>query len=230
MQLHFVLVHPSVPENVGFAARALKTMGFHSLRIVGAALQDQKGARKTGYQSHDILDQVEVFDSLKAARADIDLTIGTTAKTRIKRYDYHHPKEVKRLIQEKGDALTSVALVFGSEENGLSNQDLEFCDLISTIPLKISYPSLNLAQSVLLYAYELSGFARPEKKEEPQTSERLQKELKDKAEEILHWLEVDQTPIRYQRFMDRLMMAGKTDAELLLLLGKYLGQKNEKNS
>ena len=225
MQIHYILVNPAVPENVGFAARALKTMGFNSLRLVGSDLHNQQGARNTGYQSHDILDQVAIFEDLPAALKDVDLTIGTTAKSRIKRYDYHHPKELKKIIGEKEDTIGSIALVFGSEENGLSNRDLESCDLLSTIPLKTSYPSLNLAHSVLLYAYELSGYAQPAEKEESTTSERLQKELKNKAAEILHWLEVDQNPIRYQRMMDRLMQAGKTDTELLLLLGKYFDRK-----
>lgn len=222
MQIHFILVNPAVPENVGFAARALKTMGFQSLRLVGSALQNEKGARNTGYQSHDILDQVEMFADLTSAVEDVDLTIGTTAKSRIKRYDNHHPKDLKAIIKEKGDALGSVALVFGSEENGLSNQELECCDLLSSIPMQTVYPSLNLAQSVLLYAYELSAYAQPAPKEEPPPSERLQKELKNKAAEILQWLEVDQKPIRYQRMMDRLMQAGKKDMELMLLLAKFL--------
>ncbi|MGI9541610.1 MAG: tRNA/rRNA methyltransferase [Cyclobacteriaceae bacterium] len=229
MQIHFILVNPAVPENVGFAARALKTMGFHSLRLVGSDLHNQQGARNTSYQSHDILDQVEVFEDLPAALKDADLTIGTTAKSRVKRYDYLHPKDLERIIEEKEDAIGSIALVFGSEENGLSNQELEQCDLLSTIPMQTSYPSLNLAQSVLLYAYELSGYSQPAVKEATQTSERLQKELKTKGQEILSWLEVDKHPIRYQRMLDRLMQVGKGDAELLLLLGKYLEQRKSKD-
>lgn len=225
MQIHFILVNPAVPENIGFAARALKTMGFQSMRLVGLDLHNRKGARNTGYQSHDILDQVELFKSLEEAVKDVDLVIGTTAKTRIKRYDYYHPKDLAKLIAEKEDAVGSIALVFGSEENGLSNLELEQCDLLTTIPMQTTYPSLNLAQSVLLYTYELSRFAQPAVKEEPQTSERLQKELKDKAEEILHWIGADQRPIRHQRMMDRLMHVNKRDTELLLMLARYLEQK-----
>lgn len=156
MQVHFVLVHPARGENVGFAARALKTLGFNSLRIVGNSLQDSTPARKTGYGAHDILDSVRNFTNLNQALFDVDLSIGTTSKGRVKRYDYHTPKQIGALCGRKQKILATTGLVFGSEENGLSTDDLDRCDLVSTIPLSTSYPSLNLAQSVLIYAWELS--------------------------------------------------------------------------
>ena len=101
MICHFILLNPARGENVGFAARAIKTMGFSSLRIVGEPLQDTSVARKTGYGAHDVLDETTNFQSLPEALRDLDLCIGTTSKVRIKRYDYHTPSQISALLNNK---------------------------------------------------------------------------------------------------------------------------------
>lgn len=159
MLVHFILVNPARGENVGFTARALKTMGFNSLRIVGEPLQNTKAARKTGYGAHDILDSALNYTSLDQALSDIDLSIATTSKVRIKRYDCHAPHQIGEILHSKIDIMEQIGLVFGSEENGLSTTELDQCDLISTIPLTNGYPSLNLAQSALIYAWVLRNLA-----------------------------------------------------------------------
>ena len=120
---------------MGFAARAIKTMGLGSMRIVGLPLHDSVEARKTGYQSHDVLNNVLVYKELSEALADMDLAIGTTSKSRIKRYDGHTPSAIAEILRGKREMLNNVALVFGSEENGLTTRELDRCDLISTIPM-----------------------------------------------------------------------------------------------
>lgn len=204
---------------MGFAARALRTMGFDSLRIVGAPLQDSEAARKTGYGAHDLLDDVVNYTTLQSAVADIDLTIGTTAKERIKRYDNHAPRDIAVLLQTKHRILNHVGVVFGSEENGLSTEQLDVCDLVSTIPMAVSYPSLNLAQSVLIYAWEL---AKQDKitlgsPANPELQGLVKKELK----ELLNQLGFGDKPIMQQRILDRVMQLGSDDTELLMaVLGK----------
>ena len=152
----FILVRPAVPENVGAAARALKTMGFDQLRIVGSNVHREKNAHILAHASTDILDNVREFSDLESALADIDFCIGTSAKNRHdKRYTFL-PAQLRAVIVEKGASVNRVAIVFGCEESGLSNSELALCDALTTIPLATTYPSLNLSQAVMLYAYELS--------------------------------------------------------------------------
>ena len=189
-------------------------MGFSSLRLVGEAIQNSVAARKTGYGSHDVLDQAVVYKDLTSALRGIDLSIGTTSKSRIKRYDSHTPSQLVDILNTKRDAVQHVGFVFGSEENGLSTNQLDQCDLISTIPLATHYPSLNLAQSVLIYCWELS------KSENLITSEPgniiLQNLVKAQANDFLNTLKFDEKPILKQRLLDRMMLLGADDMELLL--------------
>ena len=214
MSYHFILVNPARGENVGFAARALKTLGFNSLRIVGDKLQDSVSARKTGYGAHDILDRVTNFSSLEQALSDMDLVIGTTSRQRIKRYDLHLPSQINKILIDKKGIVQHVGFVFGSEENGLSTEELDLCDQLSTIPLAASYPSLNLAQSVLIYAWELRR-VKPTADTEVSNS-RLQALLKKEIEELLIQLEIDGKPLLARRIMDRVLMLNSSDSELLM--------------
>ena len=157
MQIHFILVRPAVPENVGAAARALKTMGFAHLRIVGSDAHRDKPARILAHASNDVLAAAQTFDDLPAALADIDFSIGTSAKSRHERRYQLAPAELRAAIAAKAGLLGRVAIVFGCEESGLSNAELALCDALSSIPLATDYPSLNLAQAVMLYAYELAA-------------------------------------------------------------------------
>ena len=156
-ELCFVLVRPAVPENIGAAARALKTMGFTQLRIVGSDAHLDKRARILAHASGDVLDQVQAFPDLASALADVDFRIGTSAKKRHGvRYNLT-PRQVRETLVAKGETIQRAALVFGCEESGLSNEELALCDTLTSIPLATDYPSLNLAQAVMLYAYELAA-------------------------------------------------------------------------
>lgn len=156
-EIYFVLVRPAVPENVGAAARAIKTMGFAHLRIVASDAHREKPARILAHASNDILENAQTFPDLEAALADIDFSIGTSAKARHERRYQLSPAQVCAAIENKSAILSRVAIVFGCEESGLSNTELALCDALSSIPLATGYPSLNLSQAVMLYAYELAN-------------------------------------------------------------------------
>ncbi len=155
MQLTFVLIEPQVPENIGAAVRALNTMGFSELRIVNSDRHLDDKARWVAHGSWSLLDSICCFDDPASALADCDLVVGTTAKSRGDYRDLHAPEAVRTLIENKD--CERVALLFGREDRGLSNEELAYCDLLSTIPLANPYPSLNLGQAVMLYAYSLSS-------------------------------------------------------------------------
>ena len=159
MQLAFVLVEPKVPENVGAAARALCTMGFGELWLVNSDLHTRPEAHWLAHGSDHILDNARIFPDLASVRNSVDLLMATSAKPRHNRQDWHPPGQLRSVLADKGEAVATAALVFGREDRGLANDELALCDLLTGIPMKVSYPSLNLAQSVMLYAWELSGLS-----------------------------------------------------------------------
>ncbi|MEH6823881.1 MAG: tRNA/rRNA methyltransferase [Motiliproteus sp.] len=156
MKLIFVLFEPQLPENVGAAARALNTMGFDQLRVVNSQAHLQPAAGWVAHGSEGVLGEVEHFDDLSAALADCDLVVGTTAKHRAGYRDIYAPEQLRQMLQQKAANLSRVAILFGREDRGLSNQELEQCQLLSAIPLANPYPSLNLGQAVMLFAYALT--------------------------------------------------------------------------
>lgn len=161
MEICFVLVRPAVPENVGAAARALKTMGFARLRIVGSDAHRQRKAYILAHGAGDVLDGIQDYPDLAAALADVDFSVATSAKHRHDRRYNLSPAELRAALAVKGGSVGRVAVVFGCEESGLSNAELVLCDALTSIPLATSYPSLNLGQAVMLYAYELAALPPP---------------------------------------------------------------------
>ena len=160
MHIVFILVEPKRGENVGAAARAMTTMGFSELRLVGTALQDTPSARALAHGASDLLDRAQSYDSLAAATADIDFVVGSSAKRRHQRRYHHTPPELRELLGEKQGTVARAAIVFGREDHGLSNLEIRLCDAITQVPMAAPYPSLNLGQAVMLYSYSLADLAR----------------------------------------------------------------------
>lgn len=157
IQFAFVLVEPGEDGNIGAAARALNTMGFDDLRLVRPKADRLSGlARAFAHGSEHLLEKAPVHNQLEEALADIDLACATTARHRIEKHHYVSARELPKNLQQKGDRLQKVAIVFGSERSGLSNQDVALCDVLTTIPQANLQPSLNLAQAVTIYSYILA--------------------------------------------------------------------------
>lgn len=165
MHLSVVLVSPARPENVGAAARAMKTMGFRDLRIVDSEAHLQEGARRVAHGSVEILDNAKTFPTLADALADIPFTIATTARSRAKFHYYATPAELVPLLEEKSAWLGSAALVFGREDSGLTNEELALADILSGVPMVADYPSLNLGQAVMVFCYQLASLIQGDPKE-----------------------------------------------------------------
>ena len=224
MDLYFILVKPAVPGNIGAAARAIKTMGYTRLRLVAPCDYLGQEARMLAHASEEILESAQVFAGLKEAIADLDMNVATTAKTRAVRVEYFSASEIPGVIRAKGNTVNKVGLVFGREESGLTNNEIRMCDLVSSIPMKLSYPSLNLGQSVMIYAYIMASFERT--KPEP-TSHSLDQEgfraMMDKSMKVLNDLDIDRNPALYNRVIERLASLGEDDIHLLhSILKRYL--------
>ncbi len=230
MKLYFVLVAPARPANVGAAARAMKTMGFDAMRLVASRVHEEEEASWVAHGAQEILTQAEAFDTLPEALEDMDLVIATTARERGRYQHYLTPGEIREQIRAK-PSLDKVAIVFGCEESGLSNEQLAEVDLISYLPLKVSYPSLNLGQAIMLYAYEMSqlmdelntdGAAAVAENFDNAGQVRV---LKSKTAELLGELGVSQDEKLHQWVMDRVPMLPQRDLNMLHLLCKDLARK-----
>lgn len=216
MQIHFILVEPAVPENVGAAARAIKTMGFNSLRLVNTKAHLDEKAGWLAHASNEILENAKIYNSLKEATQDIDWIIGTSAKKRRVNEDYYPTHKINDLIKSKASSIKNLAIVFGREESGLTNNELKLCDIVTSVPMKTTYPSINLAQSVMIYAYTLSMLDYEEKKPDTEINQAELNTLKTKTENILFEIGFIKDSNIYNRIMERLMILGETDIHLLL--------------
>lgn len=190
MRFPLILVSPARAENVGAAARAMKTMGFTELRIVSSDVHFDVVARRVAHGATDILDNASQWDTLAAALADIDFSIGTTARSRARFRYYATPQQVQTVLEEKQHWTGSAALVFGREDSGLTNDELEQLDLLTGIPMAGDYPSLNLGQAVMVYCYQLSALRQVSATLEPAAEVTQLAALRHRAQSLLLRLEV----------------------------------------
>lgn len=157
IQFSFILVEPGEAGNIGAAARAINTMGYADLRLVRPQTDPLSGiARAFAHGSEHILETAPVYEQLTDALHDIDLACATTARHRLQKYHYISVRDLPTVLSAKGGSLQRVAIVFGSERSGLSNQDADQCDIFTTIPQANPQPSLNLSQAVMLYSFMLA--------------------------------------------------------------------------
>jgi tRNA/rRNA methyltransferase len=152
--ISIVLVEPENPDNIGAVARAMKNMGLSDLRLVKPPRAWKAKGKKMSMSAYDVLSSAKVFLSLEKAIAGTYLSIATSRRQGYKRGKFiSFPEAIKKTAQIS--QTKKVALVFGKESKGLDNPSLEACDWVTTIPSDDAYPSLNLAQSVMILAFSL---------------------------------------------------------------------------
>jgi len=148
----FVLVRTKSAGNIGAAARALKNMGFADLRLVAPAAGEDRVASEMAVHGRDILQRARRYPDLAAALEDRTLALGTTCRFG---GDRAPAQPLRQVAAELSVLAERVAVVFGPEDHGLSNYELSFCQRLIVIPTAPEYPSLNLAQAVMVTAWEL---------------------------------------------------------------------------
>lgn len=149
-----VLVNTSHPGNIGAAARAMKTMGLHQLYLVSPKHFPDVKAHEMASAATDILDRAMIVNTLDEAIADCTLVVGTSARMRSLPWPLLLPRQIAERVQQEAPTSQS-AIVFGCEQFGLSNEELQRCHLHVHIPANPDYSSLNLAAAVQVMAYEL---------------------------------------------------------------------------
>lgn len=223
--IDFILVRPQMGENIGMAARAMLNCGFDRLVLVEPRpdwSRDAAIACSAGASS--VVENAAIYPDLAAALAPYTLVYASTARMR----DVHKP------VQDLRDAAAAmnsadkgggrVAVLFGPERTGLTNEDVSLCSHIVTIPLNPAYASLNVAQAVLLVAYALW---QPDKTLEPTTREAatngdyqyLFQHLERELDAVNFW----QVPEKRARMVDNLrallLRAGMSRQEVQTLHG-----------
>jgi len=153
-RISIVLVEPQHPGNVGMVCRAMKNMGLTRLRVVKGCRVDHPDAVKFAVSARDLIGTAERFESLADALADTEVSIATTRRHGKYRQEVLTVAEAAdRLLPQLGTH--RAALVFGREDSGLTTEEVSLCCWNATIPAGDDYGSLNLAQAVLIFCYEI---------------------------------------------------------------------------
>jgi TrmH family RNA methyltransferase len=159
-EIEIVLVEPLHEGNVGFAARVMKNFGFTDLVLVDPCPLGEL-ARACAMHASDVLEHARTM-TLEGVFARFPLVVATTgglskSVCRSMRMPYYTPGEIRDQIK---DIKGKVAILFGRENRGLSNEEVQSCDLICTIPASPAYPILNISHAVGIVCYELAGIPR----------------------------------------------------------------------
>ncbi len=207
-----VLVEPLYSGNIGSVARVMKNFGFHELVLVSPCELDSP-ARLMAVHAYDIIEKARIEFSLKDALSGSNTVVGMTGlhgKTDNKhfRMPAYNPKQLKDKLSEKGGI---VSLIFGREDAGLRNEELEMCDIIVNIPTSPEYPSMNLSHAVGVVLYELSDVEGGERYLADHSDVEL---LYEHIDEVLDDIEYkehkeNKTKLMLQRILGRAELTGR---------------------
>jgi len=151
----FILVGTTHPGNIGAAARAMKNMGIKQLGLVAPKQFPDEKAFYRAKAATDILENAQVHETLIEAVSGFQLVIGTSARNRKIPWPIMSPREAAQEILSNHKGANKIAVVFGREDRGLTNEELGLCNLHVHIPSSDEYSSLNLSQAIQIIAYEI---------------------------------------------------------------------------
>lgn len=186
MRVRIVLVEPHEAGNVGAVARAMKNFGFSELAIVGSRPQVAAGAAQWWARGgEDVLQSARHFAALQDALADVHLSVATTAVRGRQVFEQLTPAAVARLTEKTLGDDHLLALVFGREEWGLTGAEIAMCQRTAVIPTSPQTPTMNLAQAVAIFCYELGkGLRQSDTPKDPAPGDLIQN-LNARARQLL---------------------------------------------
>ncbi|MBF5044852.1 rRNA methyltransferase [Aggregicoccus sp. 17bor-14] len=153
LPLRLVLLRPRNAENLGAAARAMKNCGLREWTWVTPVVEDFAPARRLAVHAEDVLEQAARADTLESAVSDCVWVVGTSSRKVEGKRRLNARETAQELVARAQQG--PVALVFGDERSGMTNAEVERCHDLSSVPTDPEQPSINLAQAVLLYSYEV---------------------------------------------------------------------------
>ena len=179
-----VLHEPQDLVNIAHVVRGMKNFGLRDLRLVTPREYESHRVEGIAHQTQDVLARARTFATLEEALADCIHVVGFTARGRTAKRNLQRPREAAaEIVAIDSEKSERVALLFGREDKGLSNEALDRCHRIVTIPSDPSYSSLNLGHAVIIMLYELAlargaeeqPFKEPRRASEPVTAEELER-------------------------------------------------------
>ena len=182
-EIRIVLVNTSHPGNIGGVARAMKNMKFSQLHLVAPKKFPHVEADSRASGATDILENAVVHETLEQAVADCHFVVGTSARGRHIPWPVVDPRELSSIVQGAGDK--RIAVVFGREDRGLTNEELHLCHHHVHIPSNPDFSSLNLAAAVQVITYELRMadlYAEQVEQQKPQWGTEWDIDLADSAD------------------------------------------------
>ena len=191
MSVIVVLDHPQDLVNIAHVVRGLKNFGLRDLRLVNPREYESYRVEGIAHQTQDILSRVRVYSTLEEAIAECVHVVGFTARGRTAKRNLQRPREAAAEIASLAEG-GPVALLFGREDKGLSNDALDRCHRVVTIASDPRYPSLNLAHAVIIMLYELAlvrgaeerPFKEPRRTSEPAPADELERLFADVAKAL----------------------------------------------
>ncbi len=223
--IRIVLTQPLYGGNIGSVCRAMKNMGLSRLVIVEDEPRwDAREARTMAYRAVDVLDAATVVPTLAEAVAECGLVAGTTARVGLYRDHSRTAREWAPHLLRSAEH-TPVALVFGREDKGLTNEELALCTQIIQIPSSAAYTSLNLAQAVMVCCYELfvaaGVFAGSEEKYPEASSEQRERMFAIWEQTLLDIGFMEAEKAQHMMLgLRRILSRGQlTDADVRILMG-----------
>jgi len=194
-----VLHEPQDLVNIAHVVRGMKNFGLRDLRLVNPREYEAYRVEGIAHQTQDVLARVQTFTALEDALADAVHIVGFTARGRTAKRNLQRPRDAAAEIVGLGES-GPVALLFGREDKGLSNEALDRCHRIVTIPSDPGYASLNLGHAVIIMLYELAlargaearPFKQPRRRSEPAVAADLERLFADVAK-ALHAIEFFKT-------------------------------------
>jgi tRNA/rRNA methyltransferase len=227
--ISILLVRPKFHENVGSVARAMKNMGLNHLVVVNGCSPLHPNAYKLASGAEDILERAEEFPTLKDAISEMGCVVGMTSRGGKERNPHLTPESLaKKLIPLSLE--NSIGLAFGSEREGLTNEELSLCHLYVRIPSTDSFPSLNLAQAVMVVCYELflASIAIPKQPIQLAHTEQVERMFEHMEKTLIHigFLEFNH-PKRVMRALRKLLGRSQMDEREVRILQGIWSQMDQ---
>ena len=236
----FVLVEPQMGENIGAAARAMLNFGISGLRLVAPRdgwPNEKAGATAAG--ASVVIDRAQVFETTSEALADCNYVLATTARGRETAQPVFAPQEAAQELREQMAKGARCAVLFGGERSGLTSDDVARADAILSIPVNPAFASLNLAQAVMVIAYEWSresGYSTVETPlvDEPAASRRdldgLWAHLESELDEAGYFFPPEKRTGMARNLRAAFTRAGFTEQEVHSLRGVIKALSNKRRS
>ncbi len=231
-----ILVQPQLGENIGAAARAMLNFGLTRMRLVRPRDKwPNPQALNTASGAESVLEQAEIFDTTEDAIADLRHVYAATARVRDMVKPVLAPREAAQRMRDQGAGDEASGVLLGRERSGLDNDDVALAEALMIVPANPAYSSINLAQAVLLLAYEWFQAGVPETLEEvtrkgasPATAEELQHlfdHLEGELDACGFLRPLDKRPRMVRNIRNIFTRAALTDQEVRTLRGIISGLK-----